>query len=258
MSQDQSTPRFRVGISTKLLCISLLVLLAVVGVNYAVFMSGYRESMLDAYEDKASSFTAVADEAKSDASVKFMDGTINVEQLLAEAQEQMENGASYQDTRFFNAIPVIVGWHDAAKAAEKEHIAFEIVAHETRNPDNAPEQGGFSDRLLTELTSGYKANGQSTISRVNEETNTLHYMRAIALDESCMSCHGDPSKYDTRDEQGNFDGDGNVDLSDYNSLASNFNPLGYGTAAVPEPAAALLALLALLLASAPGRLSNSG
>lgn len=206
MSQDQSTPRFRIGISTKLLSISLLVLLAVVGVNYAVFMSGYRDSMLDAYEEKASSFTAVADEAKSDASVKFMDGTINVEKLLAEAQEQMENGASYQETRFFNAIPVIVGWHDAAKAAEKEDISFEIVAHETRNPENAPERGGFSDQLLTELTSAYKADGQTTISRVNRETNTLHYMRAIALDESCMSCHGDPSKYDTRDEQGNYDG----------------------------------------------------
>ena len=57
---------------------------------------------------------------------------------------------------------------------------------------------------------------------------------------------------------GNFDGDDEVDLTDYNSLAGNFNPLGYGTAAVPEPAAALLALLALLLASASGRLSNSG
>ena len=56
---------------------------------------------------------------------------------------------------------------------------------------------------------------------------------------------------------GNFDGDSDVDLSDYNSLASNFSAVGYGTVAVPEPTAAFLALLALLLASAPGRLSNS-
>ncbi len=57
---------------------------------------------------------------------------------------------------------------------------------------------------------------------------------------------------------GNFDGDSDVDLSDYNSLASNFSAVSYGTVAVPEPAAALLALLALLLASARGRLLNSG
>ncbi len=30
-------------------------------------------------------------------------------------------------------------------------------------------------------------------------------MRAITLDESCMSCHGDPAIYDERDEAGNFD-----------------------------------------------------
>ncbi|MBI83233.1 MAG: hypothetical protein CMJ81_08565 [Planctomycetaceae bacterium] len=45
---------------------------------------------------------------------------------------------------------------------------------------------------------------------------------------------------------GNFDGDTDIDLSDYNSLASNFNPGGYGSAAVPEPGALLLALLALV------------
>ncbi len=46
---------------------------------------------------------------------------------------------------------------------------------------------------------------------------------------------------------GNFDGDGDIDLSDYNSLASNFNPGGYGAAAVPEPAAACLLVAGLLL-----------
>ena len=61
-------------------------------------------------------------------------------------------------------------------------------------------------------------------------------------------------------QDGNFNGDNNIDLSDYNSLASNFQPLGYGAAAVPEPASALLALLALLLftTSYPQGLKNSG
>ena len=53
---------------------------------------------------------------------------------------------------------------------------------------------------------------------------------------------------------GNSDGDNDIDLSDYNALASNFQPLGYGTAALPEPATALLALL---LISVFGRLSKN-
>ena len=55
---------------------------------------------------------------------------------------------------------------------------------------------------------------------------------------------------------GDFDFDGDIDLSDYNSLASNFRPLGYGIAAVPEPATALLAVLAMLLVSSSDRRSR--
>ena len=43
-----------------------------------------------------------------------------------------------------------------------------------------------------------------------------------------------------------WDGDGDVDLTDYNWLASNFAPGGYGTAAVPEPASVCLLLAGLL------------
>ena len=42
-------------------------------------------------------------------------------------------------------------------------------------------------------------------------------------------------------------GAGNVDLADYNVLASNFSPAGYGAAAVPEPASLCLLLTALLV-----------
>ena len=52
---------------------------------------------------------------------------------------------------------------------------------------------------------------------------------------------------------GNFDADNDVDLSDYNALAAGFNPAGYGAAAVPEPTSALLALLGMLLFSVFGR-----
>ncbi len=61
-----------------------------------------------------------------------------------------------------------------------------------------------------------------------------------------------------RGSRGDFDNDGDVDLSDYNALTSNFDPLGYGAQAVPEPATALIALLAALLVSLSGRFSKNG
>jgi len=51
---------------------------------------------------------------------------------------------------------------------------------------------------------------------------------------------------------GDFDSDGDIDLSDYNALVGNFSPVGYGAAAVPEPSAAFLALLGMLLISVFG------
>ena len=40
---------------------------------------------------------------------------------------------------------------------------------------------------------------------------------------------------------------GDIDLADYNALAGNFAPAGYGAAAVPEPASVCLLLAALLV-----------
>ena len=47
--------------------------------------------------------------------------------------------------------------------------------------------------------------------------------------------------------EGNFDGDDDIDITDFNFLASNFAPGSYGASAVPEPSSLLLTLLGLIL-----------
>ena len=46
---------------------------------------------------------------------------------------------------------------------------------------------------------------------------------------------------------GNSDGDDDVDITDFNALATNYSPGGYGPASVPEPASVCLLLFGLLL-----------
>jgi len=185
---------------------TLGVLVAVVAVNYVVFLSGYKNDAQDAMMARASAFTAVADEAKIDASEKFLKGEVNTDQLLDDAFKQIDNGVHYSDTRFYSSIPVVVGWNTGLAAAKKEGMEFTVVALEARNPDNAAPAGSFRDTMINDLTDQYKSSGETTLGRINEETNMMHYMRAITLDESCMSCHGDPAIYDERDAEGNFDG----------------------------------------------------
>ncbi len=189
------------GLSTRIIGATVAIIVAVVAINYVVFINGYRSDTEQAMVDKAAAFTAVADEAKNHASELIASESIDVASLLEEMQKQVAAGKDYQDTRVFQTIPVVVGWTTAKKAAARENIDFSVPAFDARNPENEPEPGSFRAELLRDLRKQYTSGGDESIYRINKETNTLHYMRAIKLDESCMTCHGAPSKYDP-------DGDG--------------------------------------------------
>jgi methyl-accepting chemotaxis protein len=205
-STVQGQPPHGISLSLKILGVVLGIVLTVVGVNMAVFMAGFTESAKVAMVEKAAAFSAVADEAKNHTSRLHAEGAIDSRELLAEALERVGQGASYRDTRFYQTIPVVAGWTAAGKAAEKEGLQFKVPAFDARNKDNLVATGTFRGDLLEKLEKQVKAGGEDFISGINTQTNTLHYMRAIRLDDSCMMCHGDPAKHDTRNEAGVYDG----------------------------------------------------
>lgn len=198
--------KFSFGISTKIIAVTCTLLLTVVAITYVVFLNDYKHDIEKEFVHRAEAFTAVAMNAEHNASEQYIGGVINVEMLLAEALEEIDNGAHYSDTRFFSAIPVMVGAKAAQEAAKEQHLGFKMLAFEARNPDNAPDAGSFEDQMLRDLTEQYNSSGEVTFHRVNEETNELHFMQAITIEESCLSCHGDPAIHDERDEDGYFDG----------------------------------------------------
>lgn len=180
------------GISTRIIIIVAVILVAAITVNYIAVVGRYRPAAENALLEKAAAFTAVANEARNHASRSMSNGSFASEELLAEAQEAVGKGASYTETRFFDTIPVVVGWTTAQKAAREEGINFSIAAFDARRPENTPPAGSFRAQLLEDLEGQLNAGGEKFISRVNKDTNTLHYMRAIELDQSCMMCHGQP------------------------------------------------------------------
>jgi len=180
------------GITTRIVAAGLTGVAIAVAVNFVVFADGFRDYADEALVDKAAAFTAVADEAKAHQSALVQKGVVPLDQLAEEARGFLAEGGDYRETRLFPAIPVVAGWQAAEAAAAKEGIDFRVVAFETRNPENEPEAGSFSETLLRELEQQVAAGGSHSMSRINEETGTLHYMRAIGLDNSCMTCHGQP------------------------------------------------------------------
>ncbi len=176
-----------------------MILVTVVAVNYIVFVTKYKRSATRAMVERAAAFTAVADEAKNYVADLNTGGTFDTAKLLEGLEKDLAAGKPYSESRVFGTIPVVAGWTAAKAAAERENIDFRISAYEARNKENEPALDSFEGKLLTELTAQVKAGGEEVIHGIDEETNSLHYMRAITLGQECMLCHGDPATSPTGD-----------------------------------------------------------
>ncbi|MEM6749419.1 MAG: methyl-accepting chemotaxis protein [Planctomycetota bacterium] len=187
------------GLATRIIAIMLVVLVTVLAVNYTVIVGKYKESAQQAMVEKASAFTATADAAKTFAGEKIVEaGALDKQALLADLKAVQDRGGSYTEAKIFDTLPVIVGWKSAQIAAEAEDIDFSVTSFEARNPDNEPKTE-FENQLLTDLYAQANAGQGDVIHRIEESTNTLHYMRAIRLEANCLSCHGDPATSPTGD-----------------------------------------------------------
>ncbi|HLP85336.1 MAG TPA: methyl-accepting chemotaxis protein [Phycisphaerales bacterium] len=201
-----STQRKGLSLTAKIAGVVVAVLVPVLAVNYFIFVRSYVSDVEENMMEKASSFTALADETKNHVSSMHASGAFDREKLLTDALQHVKNGGSYRDTEFYSTIPVVAGWTAAQKAAAREHLDFKVPAFEARNKENTPPAGSFRESLLKKLEQQVKAGGKDSLGEIDHATNTLHYMRAIKLDASCMGCHGDPARYDKRDAEGNYDG----------------------------------------------------
>ncbi|MFM9956749.1 MAG: methyl-accepting chemotaxis protein [Phycisphaerales bacterium] len=190
------------SLATKVIASTMILLLVVVGVNYAVITKAFRHDAMTAMEQKAAAFTAVADEAKNHAGVIAKSGAYDMDSLLADLKQTMDSGKSYRDAKIFATIPVVAGWTAAQEAAKREHIEFKVTAFEARNKENEPQAGTFRAALLSKLTDQVNKGGPEFLGEVDPATNTYHYMRAIKLTEGCLMCHGD------KGNQWDPDGDG--------------------------------------------------
>lgn len=98
-----------VHLVTGLLILMTVVLAISISLNYALIVPRHRHSAMDALVREASSFTAVAEETKDYAGGMTSAGLIDLETLEEELAIHVAGGGDFHATRFFDAIPVIVG-----------------------------------------------------------------------------------------------------------------------------------------------------
>ncbi|MCX5689507.1 MAG: DUF3365 domain-containing protein, partial [Planctomycetota bacterium] len=185
-------------LSSRMIAGTLLAIAMVVGITDWVFIARFRQAAEQAMTARAAAFTSVADQAKNHTASLHQKGTFSTAELLKELAADRAAGKAYSQSRIFGTIPVVAGWTAAQSAAASEQLEFRIAAFNARNVDNEPKQGTFEAQTLELLGSQVKSGGPEVISRVDEATNTLHYMRAIRLTSDCMLCHGEPgNEFDT-------------------------------------------------------------
>ncbi|MCU0864298.1 MAG: methyl-accepting chemotaxis protein [Planctomycetes bacterium] len=191
------------SLATRVLLTAVALLVTVCAVMIWSSVRSYRIDAERNLADKAAAFTAVADATKNHVAGLHSSGTFQTDQLVAELQQKVKSGEGYAKARLYDAIPVVAGWASAKEAAKREGLDFRISSFEARNEENDPSNdavaGAFRTRMLTDLTKQVEQNGAEVLTRIDEATNSLHYLRAIRLDESCMQCHGDPKTSPTGD-----------------------------------------------------------
>lgn len=203
------------SLGVRIIGLTLTIITLIVAVNNVVFINKHRAAANQSLVEKASAFTALANETNNHVGQLQAAETFDNETLLAELMQEKKAAEAkgekydYTQARIFNTLPVVAGWKAAEEAAAAEGIDFQISSFDARNPNNEPDarqgeedfdkRGPFAAEMLTDLEAQVASGGEEVMSRVDTTSNTLHYMRAIKLTQDCLLCHGDPATSPTGD-----------------------------------------------------------
>ena len=141
--------------------------------------------------------------AQSETMIENMDAmhrasAFNQSHLLGLANQQSDGRPLkeyYEKTELYRTIPVVAAWQAVAETAKKEGYEFFTPSRPgipARNPKNN------NGDQFAEAFKAF-AGGQTEYFSENKHTGELILARAIHLNKSCLSCHGDPATSPTKD-----------------------------------------------------------
>ncbi len=149
-----------------------------------LFVSFYfheKDRTLDAAIDKSRILARTVESTRQEMEDKWQQGLFSVEELKQWADQG-------EKEKILSAVPVVSAWRAAMRKAEEGNYTFKVPKFQPRNPSNAPNE--MEGRALTKM----KNERLDEYYEIDEQTNSVHYFRAVYLSETCLYCHGDPQK----------------------------------------------------------------
>jgi methyl-accepting chemotaxis protein len=179
-------------LSTRIVAFSGLAIVAIATVTSVVIIRSHVEEVEAAYIHEADAIVSAAKKATAAMEDFAERGIVDFNVLSEVSRKEIAAGSAPEATSIFPALPIVVGWrHGEAVAADSGRV-FRVVAEKARNERNRPDPGSFLDVMLSDLTAAHRADGTTSLTRVDEGTSMLHRMHLVALTDSCMQCHGEP------------------------------------------------------------------
>ena len=154
------------------------VLLLGLFISFYIFEKG---SSLDSVIDKSRILARTVESTRMEMEDKWQQGLFNVAML----KEWADNG---EQDKILAAVPVVSAWNAAMRKAEEGGYIFKVPKFHPRNLKNTP------DDLEARVLNLMKDQNLKEHYEIDQDTNSVHYFRAVYLSETCLYCHGNPSK----------------------------------------------------------------
>jgi methyl-accepting chemotaxis protein len=151
---------------------------------FGLFISFYmheKSQAMDSVVDKSRILARTVESTRMEMEDKWKQGLFSVAMLK-------EWAAKGQNDKVIAAVPVVSAWNSAMRKAEEGGYIFKVPKFHPRNQRNTP------DALESRVLKLMKDKGEKEYYEINQATNSVHYFRAVYLSDTCLYCHGEPSK----------------------------------------------------------------
>jgi methyl-accepting chemotaxis protein len=148
-----------------------------------LFFSFYiheKNNSVDSVVDKSRILARTVESTRMEMEDKWQQGLFNIAML----KEWADKG---EQDKVLAAVPVVSAWNAAMRKAKEGGYIFKVPKFHPRNPQNRPDT--MESRVLNLM----KDQNLKEHYEINNETNSVHYFRAVYLSETCLYCHGEPS-----------------------------------------------------------------
>jgi methyl-accepting chemotaxis protein len=165
----------------KIVGLGIILPLILLAVLFAGYIRQSKAQLAESYADKARAICLSAESTRQLMDEKWAAGMFTIEQMRQYAEKGDKD-------RLFKAVPVVSAWQVAQRHAKEGDYTFKTPKNSPRNPNNQPDE--IEARALKAFENG----SAEEYVEVDHKTNAVRFFRPVKLTESCLYCHGEPSK----------------------------------------------------------------